>query len=411
MWPRARRILNCYRGIKLSFPEKVTGCVVSEQAIFWRTLWHVSAVALPCKAMVGFRQHSINCGSSGLYLWKACHSHKNMHVETAVVTVVGARLLGQLYSMCAFLRSNANWGRLHRSLTQWAACKVDASGWLPCPPSLLSIRFRTCIVSYYDEATRHQSDDIAPRRRRRFDHGFKLQRRGCRSKEEQHARYIATMRQFLTDDYNCLGDSAVVHNCTGPTCCPAGPRSPLQSRLVRGVKSVVLPRVPEAPVAGKWTKLTPSLQSILFGVLIRLWKGLWETAFAALTFRVRVNGFDDEDEGRAHGCEVDFAALSGKGYRRASSLIGDVSRNVGLILLAVCLEPVRSITDFFILCSSDSKDVDAPPYILDLFHTVPRVLILRRHDRRRRGSGESVDVLAWVYKSSGVLGRYCNRSQ
>eukprot|EP00959_Pyramimonas_sp_CCMP1952_P252951 5284219-Pyramimonas_sp.AAC.1 len=83
-------------------------------------------------------------GTLHYLLWKACHNHKNNHVEVFVASLVGSLLMGMIYAFCAFLQSSGRHWRL--------SCAVDGftedviqHRCLPGAPTSRSRRLRDAI--------------------------------------------------------------------------------------------------------------------------------------------------------------------------------------------------------------------------------------------------------------------------
>ena len=96
---------------------------------------------------------------------------------------------------------------------------------------------------------------------------------------------------------------------------------------------LVAPRVPSPPIASQWTKLTPALNAILIGVLLRCWVPIWAHAFGELSYATN----DDDVGGDADDkCgDLDFQALNGRRYRRSSAFVADRPSQINLIVLAI----------------------------------------------------------------------------
>ena len=157
----------------------------------------------------------------------------------------------------------------------------------------------------------------------------------------------------------------------------------MQSRLVGGVRSLLLPRIPSPPAASKWTKIWPALSIVVFGMWLRCWGPLWKHAFGAMKCAA------SKDKGKDAGGDTvalvtsddlggdfDFAALTGTRYQKSIALIESDYARVGMTILAICLEAVRRITEFFIGCSSDTRALDKPPPLLNLI--LPSTSILTK---------------------------------
>lgn len=302
-----------------------------------------------------------------LLAWKACHSHKNMHVESMTVSSVDMRLLGKLYSMCAFVQSGTHWARLRAALPSWSR-DVAERRIVFGRPSKVAKLLAGSIVAYY-EAVDMPMQQRSSAKRQRWQHEVRSVARCARSEAKsaaKHQAFVSNLRKFLQGTYNALDASPTVHMCSGPACCPQGAGG-FAKRLEDGLRDLVLRRVPSPPVASKWTKLSPALNAIVFGVLIRLWPTLWPTAYSALSCARRSSGATEQDQDDAQGA-LDFQALNGARFKKASEFVNNRESCIGVIILAICLEPVRMLTDFFIHCSSDARPHDEPPPVMTLLN-------------------------------------------
>ena len=299
-----------------------------------------------------------------LIAWKCCHSHKNMHVENMVLASVNKTLLGKLYSMCAFLHSGTNWARLQRRIKVWAreASGLSEEG----RPSRASLLLAAAIASVV-------RDSFQPLRERgsarqcRWVHGWGKQGDGrTAAKIRAHTEKAEKLETYLRETYNCLDSSPIVHKCPDQSCCAIG-CVPIHERLAKGLRDLVFPRAPAPPAAGKWTKLAPALNTILLGVVLRAWEPLLEAAFGDQKCAEYAEGDDDEAAAATdeRSGEMDWQKLSGIRYKKTKQLVSDIDTQVSIIIIAVCLEPVRHITQWFIECSSDTRDLRRPPPFLD----------------------------------------------
>ena len=314
--------------------------------------------------LIAFFIGNVPAGNDHFILWKCCHSHKNNHIETMMLATVDTRILSSMYSMIKFLASGAHWPRLLRSLTSWAAAQSEH---VPrTPPSEASRKLGQSIIAYA-EHTRQQiwAHTDSGRKHVRWQHGWG--RGGVAKRRQRMARTVAMkqegFRTFMMDTYNCLDRSESVHHCTGASCCPRGALS-LQSRLAAGMKAHVLPRLPAAPIASKWTTLAPVLDALGMPVLLRAWPSIFRNAFAAL--KTDTEGGKGLLEGDEAAGEIDWVKLTGRRKEKSVKFINDEDSCIGLILLMICLEPTRWLTEFFTMCASDEIKVGRPPRILNI---------------------------------------------
>lgn len=332
----------------------------------WRGCLLESDAAYANEKLVAFFLQAAPAAGNTLLAWKACHSHKNMHVENMVLSAVDVKLIGKIYSMCAFLRSGTHWFRLKRALTEWSA-EASRDRVVYGQPTELSRRFAESIVSYY-RATAMPIQQRSSARSQRWRHGvgsLKMEADAARRANQRHQEFIRSLEAFLRDRYNCLDSSGMVHICGGPMCCPGGPEV-LAQELATGLRELVLRRVPAPPVASKWTKLAPALNALVFGIFLRLWPTLFAQAFGARSsgrYHTAEHGTHDEDDAQGG---LDFHALSGRRHGRTVDFVTDRSSSIGMIILVLCLEPVRRLTEFFIKCSSDTRPPGCPPFLMTL---------------------------------------------
>ena len=153
-----------------------------------------------------------------------------------------------------------------------------------------------------------------------------------------------------------------MHHCSGAGCCPRGAMS-LESRLVAGMKEHIFPRLPGAPIASKWTTLSPAVNAIGIPILLRVWKSLWGHAFSSLKCATEAD--TEVHQGDDAAGVIDWASLTGQRYLKSLKFVNDEEANIGVILLMICLEATRWITDWFIMCASDKVRAEQPPRILD----------------------------------------------
>ena len=176
--------------------------------------------------------------------WKACHNHKNMHVEGMTMGAIGTKLVGSLYSMCSFLSSSSHWPRMMRSLGQWSRMKAqDVSYHVPTAQSR---QLAASIVEYYMWNDIPFEQGGAPRKQRWVHKVGRDPLAQTQAGADKHAEWVAGLRIFLQTTYNNLGPGESVHCCSGGACCPSGSSS-LSARLEAGMRQYILRRQPSPP--------------------------------------------------------------------------------------------------------------------------------------------------------------------
>ena len=295
-----------------------------------------------------------------LLAWKTCHSHTNMHVETMIMSAIDAKMVGSLYSMCSFLSSSSHWPRLLRSLAGWA--KNAAAIVAYHEPPAASRNLAASIVSYFTWNDIPISETSGARQQR-WKHAPPTGKASAAARK--HLEWVDDLRKFLQCTYNNLSPSASVHCCAGNSCCPNGVAS-LVPRLEQGMRAFVCRRQPAPPVSGKWTKLAPALNAIGIGVLLRCWPTVWDAAFASLP--CAQNSGEGVDDAEANRGAIDWKKVTGRRFRTTVNLINNKDKSIGLIILMICLEPVRCLTEYFIDCSSDLRSPAKAPAIFTLQH-------------------------------------------
>lgn len=245
-----------------------------------------------------------------------------MHVEAMTVNANASKLLGKVYSMCAFMKSGSHWFRLCRSIGQWAH-RIDHRQVLAGRPSATSRQLARSIVAYIRDAGM-PIEQRSSARRQRWKHGLgKDPTAKTHAARQAHEANVSALRQHLEETYNALDDREAVHYCNGPACCPDGVAS-LRMRL-KATGSLFLSRIPSPPAASKWTKLVPALTAIVPGILLRVWPRLLPIAFeyvfkavdeSAPSKYLLAKDLVDEDDKNADGRQIDQNALSGKIYKK-----------------------------------------------------------------------------------------------
>ena len=187
--------------------------------------------------LVAHIMRQMPCGAH-LCAWKTCHSHRNMHVETSVVSAVDARLLGQLYSLCAFVKTASHFYRLRQAVATWTRKTLAAGrGVVLGIPSVVSSRLATCIIDYFSDAQINRLR-TSQRRDAKFEHVIGNAKRARTSDADMYKQKLC---DFLKGTYNCLDNTGVFHCCRGAECCPNGLAS-LQERMTEGFASLVINR-------------------------------------------------------------------------------------------------------------------------------------------------------------------------
>lgn len=144
-----------------------------------------------------------------------------------------------------------------------------------------------------------------------------------------------------------------MHHCAGACCCPSR-RDAIQKGSSLAHK-VLFRAAPSTPAANKWSKLGPVLDWVLLNMLCH---SILLNLMLSLQVRPAAKeGQDDDDVDESLRQELNFAALKGKRWQACTDFFMIPEHVTTMIYLALTLEPLRSLTAWWM---RRGRDVDNP---------------------------------------------------
>ena len=139
-----------------------------------------------------------------------------------------------------------------------------------------------------------------------------------------------------------LWEPLPVHICHG--CC-SGPVE-CRKKMIRAIKQLLFRARPSVPAVNRWSKLGPALDIVLPLVLVHdlMHKLLEQLGSASGAGEDADHAMADDELDEALKSEFDFAKLQGLRYKASLSYFGNASTSSSLLVLALCLEPIRSVS-------------------------------------------------------------------
>ena len=160
-----------------------------------------------------------------------------------------------------------------------------------------------------------------------------------------------------------------IHYCAGASCCARDSSGSSTSNTVAQLEStalgVPLRAMPTTPAANKWSKLGPCIDLLLVGLQChQLLRSLWRSLNLGAESAVAGNNPEHE---RQYIEDLDFSAVQGKRWGTGMAALDDATFRFSISLLALVLEPLRTITAWLMRRAKESQSEFAMPRIFDFF--------------------------------------------
>ena len=116
--------------------------------------------------------------------------------------------------------------------------------------------------------------------------------------------------------------------------------------MIRAIKQLLFRARPSVPAVNRWSKLGPALDIVLPLVLVHnlMHKLLELLGSASGAGEDAGHDMADDELDAALKSEFDFSKLQGLRYKASLSYFGNASTSNSLLVLALCLEPIRSVS-------------------------------------------------------------------
>ena len=346
-----------------------------------------------------------------------CSLHQTQLVEIAITCCLAEfKLVPRMYSLALLLQ---NGGLFHRLRNFHVRCIVRDRLVISQSAPPLDARDYIREIAHYMVVNYHLFAVSEDRRNRRNHHWLI----GVSSDEDQLLDDLSNVDIFgefqikikhkgLEDFMAGLRDLVAVlngrwwlpgiwHHCPGINCCADGKKTTVD-RVHRATSRTVFRHAPTRPAVNKWTKLGPCVDVLLFGVLLH---NILPAAFASLKVPVSQRKREDHDEDADYWAEFDFIALQGKRYAAALKMLQDAGAAVAMIVLAIVLEPLRSVTCWFMAKAREATDECKPPGVLDLLNAPYSCIVHARQYLASLLSGSSSRlILLWRHSGCNNVG-------
>ena len=308
-----------------------------------------------------------------------CNLHKIKHVETALTTMIGVSLIGQLFGHAKALRTGNYWFRLCTSVESFVdkylefdiACPIEtgieeyAAEFL----DYMCAQFK-CRQLLYEASVAQDDSDRA------------MQSRASR------AAYFAFRRAWdncLKLLNGALWKKSLCHFCKNNFACCGFNRATCVQKITAALLATLLHHKPSIPSSIKWNALGPSLDFVVAGiVLYNLLPKLYTHAFNDIAVEV------------AKRAELALAGQGTIGFEYVQHLCWHVIASTRLsntlafvhskasvrviLMLTVVMEPLRFLIAWLTHRSATAKDQTRPPALFDLVNTAySPVLIARQY--------------------------------
>ena len=190
---------------------------------------------------------------------------------------------------------------------------------------------------------------------------------------------LENLKQVLNGDWRKGG--CLIHHCHSAGCCGGYQVSITKARTISALIGVLLHVAPPVPSANKWTKLGPTLDFFLPGVLCHgILTVIYEKAFAKQQSKPSQPGQEAADTGDQCFIEaVNWHAVQGKRYKAGLTFLRHPLMHVETTVLAIALEPVRYVTRWLMKTCSRQQCPSRVPALISLASGVesPLKLVLQ----------------------------------
>ena len=160
--------------------------------------------------------------------------------------------------------------------------------------------------------------------------------------------YKLSLLELMLVFNGCWWEETLTHHCSA-ACCRN--QEETFDKMRRALCQVLLRGAPPVPSASKWTKLGPCCDSILIGMLLHdMLAKLFDVAFKKMDIELQkkakvAHGNDGIDE-TLHA-DAQFHEVAGKRLRCSRDFLNSDESRFSIALLAVCNEPIRYLTEFW----------------------------------------------------------------
>ena len=171
-------------------------------------------------------------------------------------------------------------------------------------------------------------------------------------------RWIKVWEEFLALCNGGFGDDGKWrHHRSSPASCQGFSEEVLAEKLANVIRKLHFCRKPGEPILAKWTKVGPALDWYLLAVLTNdLLSQAVKVAFADIsTKEAEASGIIDEDAKFSEAGS--WPVVRGVRLIRFRRITDD---RPPLIILCICLEPIRYLTEHFIQCASEMRNKMTP---------------------------------------------------
>lgn len=296
-------------------------------------------------------------------------------------------LLSRLYSLTLFWRTGGHFARMVAALPQvLESCvivKPVAEFGLP-PPEAKQYAMEVCsyMVAHYKRFARMADDPDAQRRRARERDSYAEGSPGFdfSTADENSIASIADagLRAFVTACCllmaACNGpwwtSNRILHWCGGPTCCPRG-RPDTLLRMRWALRDTIYRQIPATPAINKWTKLGPTCDILVFGLLVNR---ILAQTFLSLGFRHSMPLDDSLDPQMVQGAM--FSAVVGRRYAASKEFLLSPDVIATLVSLALALEPLRALSSWWMRRARQVEGFTCRRPPMDILHRPMSILTI-----------------------------------
>jgi hypothetical protein len=151
-------------------------------------------------------------------------------------------------------------------------------------------------------------------------------------------------------------------------------REDIVQEMAESAKDYLFSAIPAVPAVNKWTKLAPCCDWVCMALLVH---NLLNHLFCRLkapneTLQEGIDLEADIDEELRK--DVAFAAVVGKRYSKSRAFLGEAGTLLVSVCLCLVLEPLRSLSSFWMRAASEVEDPCRPPRLQDVVN--PRYSVI-----------------------------------
>ena len=312
-----------------------------------------------------------------------CRNHQNHLINASVIQKVGDGLqyVNDLFCFTSFLRMGAHFLRLICALRLvFVPSNVSIElGPAPRDARLFAAEFCDYLIKAREwlalrrQKARKYASHVIDRDREEGS-------QSCHGASPPPAHrcspaFTKALHEFFAV-FNGRSGPKLIHHCSGSDCCINGEVTTCE-RMTNSVCAVLLSRVPELPAMSKWTNVACCVDSFVGLILANnVLEQLFTETFRKMRTPTRSASTTEGGGDLADDGSFDWHKVAGRRLSRARGAATSRVWRVSLVTLAIVAEPLRTMTRFFMHCSSTTHRYCSRSHLVDLANPASSVIVI-----------------------------------